>query len=128
MLIAVAYVPDKDNATTAEFDRAAQYNAKTFWIWAVQAAFVWWGASLWWATIPAIHVVYSAVAWVSCRRAARLRREAFALAFRRCYYEALRGRPLSPFELRHQSSKADNHWSRELPDVRSRRTPLRDAA
>ena len=76
MLIAVAYVPDKKTGTAAEFDRASQFNAKAFWMWAVQAAFVCLSASLWWAIIPAFHAVHSAVAWSSCRRGAeRLRHE-----------------------------------------------------
>lgn len=128
MLIAVAYVPNEETVTAAEFDRALQYNAKAFWMWAVQAAFVWWAASLWWATIPAIHTVHSAAAWFSCRRRARLRRETFGPAFRGCYHDALKGLLPRPLELRYQSSKSDVHWQRDPSDVESCRADLRDAA
>ena len=70
MLIAVAFVP-KEAATFAEFNRAARSNASAFWMWAVSAGIVWWGASLWWATVPAALVAHSAMAWVRCKRLAK---------------------------------------------------------
>jgi hypothetical protein len=113
MLIAVAFVPDS-NASLAEFERAARGNAGAFWMWVISAALVAWGASLWWATIPAALVVHSGVAWVFCRRTAK-----------RLLVQTVRKREVAnPMEP--QSSK-DRRVDRNLR-VRSAKSSARDAA
>lgn len=76
MLIAVAFVPERNTASAGEFENAARNNASAFWMWAISAGLVWWGASLWWAIILVALVVHSAIAWVRCQRLAqRLERQ-----------------------------------------------------
>jgi hypothetical protein len=73
MLIAVAFVPPRD-ATVAEFETAARSSAGAFWMWSASTGLVWWGSSLWWAIVPAVLVMHSATAWVTCKRLAQQRR------------------------------------------------------
>lgn len=74
MLMAVGYVPDIDNPTVAELDRAAHDNAFAFSFWTGSAVFVSLVTSLWWAAAPAFVAIHAATAWHSCRhRARRLR-------------------------------------------------------
>jgi hypothetical protein len=82
MLMAVGFAPDKDNATVAEFNRAARDCVLAFWWWAGAAALVgfgmspWWGGpdglaglgtSLWWAAIPATIAIHAAICWIACK-------------------------------------------------------------
>lgn len=72
--MAVGFVPARDNATAADFGRAADENVFAFWWWAGSAIFVGVGASFWWAAVLGAVAMHSAVAWFSCRRhAQRLR-------------------------------------------------------
>ena len=84
MMIAMGFVPTTDSSTLADFDRAAGENARAFWYWFISAVFVWWGASLWWAAVPAAVALHAAIAWISCTRQAQLlRNEMFRMSVRK---------------------------------------------
>lgn len=69
---------DVHTATAADFDRAAQRHANQSWLWVAVVGLVWWFASMWWALIPGVFLIWSVISSVSCSRAAmRLRRGTF---------------------------------------------------
>lgn len=43
---------DAHSATAADFERAAQGHANSFWRWLTFAGLVWWFTSIWWAALP----------------------------------------------------------------------------
>lgn len=59
---------DARSATAADFDRAAQRHANTFWFCLVVAGVVWWFAG-WWAAIPGAVAVWCAVSSIGATRA-----------------------------------------------------------
>lgn len=74
MLIAAGFVPEMDNATAADFNRAAAHNVNAFRWWAGSTIFVGTASalfsvvSLWWTAIPAVLAIHSAISLRSCRR------------------------------------------------------------
>ena len=57
-------------ATAADFDHAANNNARAFWLWLVVAGLVWWLTSLWWAAVPSLIGAWCAYNSVACTRTA----------------------------------------------------------
>lgn len=118
MLIAVAYVPNRKTSTAAHFERAADENARVFWLWFVAAAIVVLGAPLWWVAVPGIHVICAGIAWLSCRDHAERLRDKSELQYRR--YNVLRERAANSNEWSHSRIAA-----RKQLEVRSRRAAAR---
>jgi len=96
MLVAVGFVPDTHASTATDFRRAADENARAFYFWVVSTAIVWWGASLWWASVPGMVAIHASVCWLSCKQNAQRLRGVWSQNQARRYQRPWRSETIRP--------------------------------